>query len=303
MAGIRKNIVLLDARSDSLTVTWPGIKRAQAYVLEYRTSETDWELLSDSLKQTQVRKNNLDPDFEYFFRVAAVFPDGRGRWLTHDEGFLPLTPEAEDYAMDPPTVRMVEHEGLLIHWEEVQEAYAYELQMRENIGGMEWVTIADEIEATEMTRRHLNSRFGYMFRVRPLDGKFDEAFSAPSDVKLAISNKPIRPATIDPKASDDYSMAAPWAKSAGPQAILLCWRSFKGATGYEIQMRENTRKGKWMTIAENFAGTEVKKKNLTSITGYQFRVRPLGTRETRFSAPSYGAIASQAGDGGAGLRT
>ena len=89
-------------------------------------------------------------------------------------------------------------------------------------------------------------------------------------------------------------MAAPWVKNAGPQSLLIRWVKFNGATGYELQMRENTKKGTWTTIAGNLSGTEVKKKNLTNIAGYQFRVKPLGTRETRYSAQSYAAIASQA---------
>ena len=293
------SITLLDARSDSLTVSWPRIKRARLYILEFRTSETAWERLSDDIRQTQVRKRHLDPNFEYFFRVAAVFDDGFGEWLFHEEGFVPLTQEAEDYAMAPPTVRNAEADCLVITWERVHSAHAYELQMRENIGGAEWFIVGDNIKTTEVKKRHLDSRNGYMFRVRPLNGEYDEAFSAPSDAKLALAapNKPTRDATIDPKASDDYSMAAPWVKNAGPQALLLCWLQFDGATGYEIQMRENNRKGKWVTIAAKYAGTQVKKNNLTSINGYQFRVRPLGTREARFSAPSYGAVASQASAG------
>ena len=295
LTGSKMSVTLLDARSDSLTVTWPRIKQARRYILEFRTSETAWERLSDDIRQTQVRKRHLDPNFEYFFRVAAVFNDGFGEWLFHEEGFFPLTQEAEEYAMAPPRVRNVETECLAITWDRVRSAYAYELQMRENIGGAEWLTVGDNIETTEVIKRRLISRNGYMFRVRPLNGEYDEAFSAPSDTKLASPvMKTIRDATIDPKATDDYSMAAPWVKNAGPQALLLHWVQFDGATGYEIQMRENNRKGKWVTIAEKYAGTQVKKNNLTSINGYQFRVRPLGTRESRFSAPSYGAVASQA---------
>lgn len=289
------SIILLDARSDSLTVSWPGTKLARGYILEYKTQDSDWELLSESLQQTQVRKKNLDPSCEYFFRVAAIFDDGPGEWMYHEEGFLPLTEEEEDYAMDPPTVRKLENECLAISWNPVEEAYAYELQMRENTGGAEWFTIAEEIEVTEVKKRHLKSRFGYMFRVRPLNGEYDEAFSAPSEVKVAVGVSTSQQGSrVAPQASEDFSMPAPWVKNAGPQALLIRWTKFDGATGYELQMRENTKQGEWITIASNLAGTEVKKKNLTSVSGYQFRVRPLGTRETRFSAASYGAIASQA---------
>lgn len=289
------SIVLLDARSDSLCVSWPGTTLARCYILDYRTADSDWECLSENLRQTQVRKKNLDPEYEYFFRVAAVFDDGPGEWMLHDEGFYPLTEEEEEYAMAPPKVRKLEKECLVISWEHVEDAYAYELQMRENTGGAEWFTIADEVEAREVKKRHLKSKMGYMFRVRPLNGEYDEAFSPPSEVRVAVgAGKAQVSATVAPQTSEDYSMAAPWVKNAGPQALLVRWTSFNGATGYELQMRENKRKGTWTTIAGNLSGTEVKKKNLQSVDGYQFRVRPLGTREARYSAPSYGAIASQA---------
>lgn len=291
---------MLDARADSLTVSWPGNRLALCYVLECRTSTSDWVCLSENLKQTQVRKKNLDSEFEYFFRVAPVFEDGEGEWMTHEEGFFPLTDEEEDYCMAAPVVRKVENECLSIGWEIVDDAYAYELQMRENTGGAEWFTVAAELEVTEVKKRRLKSRNGYMFRVRPLNGEYEEAFSPPSDVKVAVppqksgDSSAATPQQRPSYADEDYSMPAPWVKNAGPQALLIRWVKFDKATGYELQMRENKTKGKWSTIAANLSGTEVKKKNLTSMSGYQFRVRPLGTEEDRYSAPSYGAIASQA---------
>jgi len=289
------SIILLDARCHSLTISWPGTALAQGYILEHRTGDTDWEVLSKNLRQTQVKKKNLDPDFEHFFRVAAIFHDGRGEWMDHEEGFYPLTEEEEEYAMEPPKVRKPEKDCLVISWKRVEDAYAYELQMRENTGGAEWFTIAEETEVVEVKKRHLKSKVGFQFRVRPLNGEYDEAFSPPSEVKVPVAApKAQGAATVTPQANEDYSMSAPWVKNAGPQALLVRWNTFDGATGYELQMRENKKKGTWATLAENLSGTEVKKKNLTSLDGYQFRVRPLGTRETRYSAPSYGAIASQA---------
>ena len=122
------SIVLMDARSDSLTISWPGTKLAKYYILEFRTSSketSDWEVLSEQLRQTQVRKKNLDPEMEYFFRVAAMFDDGPGEWMYHDEGFYPLTEEEDDYAMDAPRVRKLENECLIISWNVNEGAYAY----------------------------------------------------------------------------------------------------------------------------------------------------------------------------------
>jgi thiol-disulfide isomerase/thioredoxin len=43
---------------------------------------------------------------------------------------------------------------------------------------------------------------------------------------------------------------------------------------YEIQMRENQGGVPWTTIATAYTSTEVRKKNLISTLGYQFRIRP-----------------------------
>jgi thiol-disulfide isomerase/thioredoxin len=55
-------------------------------------------------------------------------------------------------------------------------------------------------------------------------------------------------------------------------------------------MRENEGGKPWETIATSLSNTEVKKKNLISKHGYQFRVRPAGS-EIAFSPPSDAAVA------------
>jgi hypothetical protein len=45
--------------------------------------------------------------------------------------------------------------------------------------------------------------------------------------------------------------------------------------GYKLQMRENKGDAAWSTVAACLSGTEVRKKNLNSKYGYQFRVRPV----------------------------
>jgi len=60
---------------------------------------------------------------------------------------------------------------------------------------------------------------------------------------------------------------------------------------YELQMRENGGGDIWKTVAPALGGTEVRKKNLISDRGYQFRVRPVapsGDAEAPFSSPSEG---------------
>lgn len=59
-----------------------------------------------------------------------------------------------------------------------------------------------------------------------------------------------------------WVMDAPWFKNADEQnALFVCWKPFPDATGYELQMMKCMKKHpKWVTLAPNLQGCEVKKK-------------------------------------------
>jgi hypothetical protein len=44
----------------------------------------------------------------------------------------------------------------------------YKLQMRENKGDAAWATVAACLSGTEVRKKNLTSKYGYMFRVRPV---------------------------------------------------------------------------------------------------------------------------------------
>jgi hypothetical protein len=94
---------------------------------------------------------------------------------------------------------------------------------------------------------------------------------------------------------EPFVMDCPWFnKAEEPNALMICWKPVEYATGYELQMIKCMKKrAEWTTLAPNLTGTQVKKKNLTSKGGYQFRVRPNGfEEEIDFSPPSNIAIAN-----------
>jgi len=179
------SIIILDARSTSLTVTWPAEAAAAKYRLEYRTTDQDdFELLSDKLTQTQARKKNLIPEKEYFFRVAPIIGDAVKDWVTHETPFRTISPELESKSMEAPkTVGAGSNQALKISWAKVEDASAYELQMRENAGGADWLTISPSLSGTEVKKKNLTSSLGYQFRVRPSGS--DAPFSAPSEPLVA----------------------------------------------------------------------------------------------------------------------
>jgi thiol-disulfide isomerase/thioredoxin len=180
-------LLLLDARSDSLTVTWPPTEGASKYRLEYRTADQeDFELLSEKLTQTQARKKNLSPEKDYYFRVAPIVNDvlKDDAWIKNDEPFRPITTELESKGMNAPiVVGAGSNQALKIVWSKKTDATGYELQMRENAGGVEWTTIAPALSGTEVKKKNLTSSLGYQFRVRP--SGTDTPFSPPSNPVVA----------------------------------------------------------------------------------------------------------------------
>ena len=187
------SIILLDARADSLTVTWPASQGAAKYLLEFRsTAHDEFQRLPVQLTQTQAKKKNLDPNTEYFFRAAAVIDSnelGDESWMTHDVAFRTLSSEQDSKAMAPPkVVGAGSNQALKVSWSKVPDASGYELQMRENAGGTDWMTIAPSLSSTEVKKKNLTSSLGYQFRIRPTGS--DIPFSPSSDPTVARGLSP-----------------------------------------------------------------------------------------------------------------
>jgi len=335
-AEIMEEIIVVDARCDSMIISWAAVEGAVCYILEFRTCnplEPDFERLAEDIQGTSSRKRNLLPEAQYFFQVAPVYEDDTvGDWVSHEEPFETLSQEQdEDYAMAAPIVTVPsEANALIITWEEVdEEVNGFELQMRENKGGANWLGFETSGMSSEVKKKNLTSPWGYQFRVRPVTD-YEEPFSPPSNPvqprraqqyqQQAPRAAPARAYQTTPTArqqqqmeeeyqqrydDDGYyndegqaqysphesyaynaeSLPAPWFKSAGDGAVLVCWQKQYGCTGYELQMKELLpgllpHEG-WNTIAARLTNTEVKKKNLWSPNGYQFRMRALDGPEAR----------------------
>jgi len=176
-------IALIDARSDSLTVTWPTVAGAKRYILEIKTSDDDdnFRELSSKLTQTQAKKKNLVPNKEYFFRVTPVMDDETsGGWTSHKEAFRTL-PE-NSTTIEAPTTLPSGNRALMVQWKS-HDATKFELQMRENKGGEGWTTIAAAFAGSQVRKKNLTSDFGYQFRVRPIGP--NHWFSPPSEARVA----------------------------------------------------------------------------------------------------------------------
>ena len=177
-----------------------------------------YETLSKSLHTTLVRKKNLiDPDQNGFiFRVrksTTGTPNddeyNQYEWMTHTEPFYLLTREqASDRMANPPAVTYGgTNASLRVSWnttttipndepDTATPTVSYEIQMRENVGGIPWTTIATMHQSTEVRKKNLTSFYGYQFRIRPsraihnqneTDRNMAAPFSPPSEAVVALS--------------------------------------------------------------------------------------------------------------------
>ena len=196
-------VVLIDASSDSLTVTWPPVRGAVRYVLEYRRNKegNEYKVLSDKLTKTQVRKKNLSGASGYYFRVGAVTergdPDAQPKeWMTHALPFKLLG--HHEFQMDPPNVSPAvgSFQTLLVSWKRSSMKgcmFQYELQMREFRGGTPWTTIASNLGGTFVKKKNLTSPSGYQFRVRPVRMENPMIPTSPNPYNKTGRDRPFSP--------------------------------------------------------------------------------------------------------------
>jgi thiol-disulfide isomerase/thioredoxin len=182
--------------------------------------------------------------------------------------------------------------SLTVSWPETTKATRYILQYRKatNSDKEEFETLSDKLTTTQARKRNLTdeSKTGFIFRAGAVPEGSDTATSWRTHTE---------PFHLLAKADVKTRAEAPTVSNLGSNASLMVrWSTAKNATGYELQMRENCGGAEWCTIAPSLSGTEVRKKNLTSKAGYQFRVRPI-TEGSVFSPPSDPMVAAGLSEG------
>lgn len=204
---MNEGIILVDADDASITVTWPSIGKASSssptkYSLQYRpsTSATDngidsggsllYTSLSTELTNTTARKRNLTgAGHGFWFRVSATTKSKTRvdksslEYVGHacHRSFQVLTMMEQSRRMQAPVARIDPSavsptpESYVAHvsWapyegDEEELLMGYKLQMRENNGNVGWSTVAQCLSGTEVRKKNLTSKYGYMFRVRPV---------------------------------------------------------------------------------------------------------------------------------------
>ncbi|KAL3791599.1 hypothetical protein HJC23_012189 [Cyclotella cryptica] len=196
-SGIR----LLDADDSSITVTWPVLSSSSSvkYSLQYRPSNsaTDngidsggsllYTSLSTELSDNTAKKKNLTgAGHGFWFRVSrgtksATRVDKKSMdYVGHAcrRPFQVLSMMEQSRRMAAPSARIdtsatsVDPKSYVAHvsWAVYQDPSlaGYKLQMRENKGDAAWSTVAACLSGAEVRKKNLTSKYGYMFRVRPV---------------------------------------------------------------------------------------------------------------------------------------
>ena len=182
----------------------PSSSSPTKYSLQYRpsTSASDkgvdsggsllYTSLSTDLTTTTARKRNLTgAGHGFWFRVSAATKSktrvdkSSMEYVGHAcrRSFQVLTMMEQSRRMQAPVARIdtsaasptpnsyVAH----VSWQPYQTGgdedalfLGYKLQMRENSGNVSWSTVAKCLSGTEVRKKNLTSKHGYMFRVRPV---------------------------------------------------------------------------------------------------------------------------------------
>jgi thiol-disulfide isomerase/thioredoxin len=179
--------------------------------------------------------------------------------------------------------------SMTVSWPRTEGATRYVLEYK-TAQQDEFQVLSHTLTQPQARKRNLDHADGYFFRAGAIVGDITEATS------WVTHDAAFRLLTAD---QESQCMAAPTAKNAGSnQALIITWQAsvVDGAAGYELQMRENQGGAEWSTIAPSLASTQVRKKNLTSKLGYQFRVRP-ATADAPFSPASDAVVAKGLSEG------
>jgi len=180
--------------------------------------------------------------------------------------------------------------SLTVTWPITKGAAKYILQYRKT-DSETFETLSNTLTSTQARKRNLEdtNRAGFLFRAGAVSKEGSD------EVSGWITHS--EPFYLLSQEDEKKRLAPPKATLAGSkQAVVIKWDTAPSASQYELQMRENDGGAPWNTISSTLSGTEVRKKNLTSKLGYQFRVRP-ASGDAPFSSPSDAIVALGLSDG------
>ena len=181
-------------------------------------------------------------------------------------------------------------DSLTITWPAIPGALRYVLEYRKHKGSKEFKVLSSKLTKTQVCKKNLTGKSPtneFFFRVGAIMGPTSENDENNKNKANGDSNdeRPKKWLThsipfklLEPH---EFQMEAPVVMQddeGDVHNLVISWKRscMKDCNfQYELQMREFRDGMPWQTIATGLRGTTVKKKNLTSRNGYQFRVRPV----------------------------
>uniref|UniRef100_A0A7S2M0V1 protein-disulfide reductase n=1 Tax=Skeletonema marinoi TaxID=267567 RepID=A0A7S2M0V1_9STRA len=171
-------------------------------------------------------------------------------------------------------------------------------------GQLTYQSLSTELTTNTARKRNLTGAgHGFFFRVSATTKSQNRVDKSAMDY---MGHAHRRPFTVLTMMEQSQRMPPPVAKidssvaSSQPNSYVahISWQASAEPllVGYKLQMRESNGTSSWSTVANCLSGTEVRKKNLTSSSGYMFRVRPVLQGETGGSEENLVASVNEGGN-------
>ena len=179
-------IRLLDSTHDSITLIWNSESCRGPYELQMRVIEEidgalvegEFMTLSATLSRNVARKNNLQADKQYEFRVR-ISEGNQGSQNGFSDILAARVLGSEVLQMDAPICAGVDAISATLQWTEVVGAEGYNIRYRAD-DDLEWELVDALIRGTSVRKKGLQKGKDYFFSVVPVGTTDVYAFSSPS---------------------------------------------------------------------------------------------------------------------------
>ena len=224
----------------SVVLSWTAVAGAKSYQIQYSKDGKSWTSVSSSAVSATVK--NLDANTAYTFRVSAVNQSGgKNQNGAYSDAVAVKTPIG---AVTNLKVSNITGESAKLTWNAARGAKSYRVFCNN-------VSVA-EVTATSATLT-LDPITAYKVCVMGFDGSVDGPLSG--IIEFITTPGKVTGVTVESTADK----------------ALVKWTAVNGASGYEVQYKENVSNASWMPCAfteeaEYFAENLVKGKS------YVFRV-------------------------------
>ena len=163
-------IQLVDARCESLTITWPGIQGAKHYIVEYIATFNVYDEFRVVSKTNDLHATvkGLSPNQKYWFRVTPALSIlhvmTKPTVIKQGRAFRTLTRMEDFHSMKAPTAMLDADNYIVIKW---KAQAPVDVEYRKHIGGAKWKRRESGVNQDQIRFNCLKRGLAYQFRLRP----------------------------------------------------------------------------------------------------------------------------------------